>query len=56
MLFLEKLLLTVRPEDRRDLLSQWERMVANEGQARTGKDVFKTGKWDRLGDIRKPEP
>lgn len=55
MLFLEKLLLTVRPEGKRDLLSQWERMVTNEGQARTGKDVFKTGKWDRQRGPRAPE-
>lgn len=55
MLFLEKLLLTVHPEDKRDLLAQWERMVTDEGHARTGKDVFKTGKWDRLSESRKPD-
>ena len=50
MLFLEKRLLSCTPDTRKQVLREWERLVANEGQVRTGKDVFKTGRWDRHGD------
>lgn len=50
MLFLEKRLLSCTVEARKRVLQEWEQLVLNEGQVRTGKDVFKTGRWDRHGE------
>lgn len=52
MLFIEKLLLSSPPGSQRDLLEQWEKFVFDEGHARTGKDVLKTGRWDRQAESK----
>ena len=50
MLYLEQTLLSANdPATRAQALSIWKGIVEAEGYARTGKDVFKTGKW-RLED------
>lgn len=44
-LYLEKMLLSCKEDQRHDLLEEWMKVVHQEGYVRTNKDVFVTGQW-----------
>lgn len=45
MLYLEKALLSLPENERAEAIEMWKDIVREEGVARTGKDVLKTGRW-----------